>query len=330
MIALTGATGAIGRPLCDRLQSLGYAVIAVGRKSNARWDLREPLSQGAKAVFAQADVIIHCAADIRLAASSNVLFRVNTFAVREIVDFVLTLRHQPLLVHISSAFVQADGERERRNSYENSKWCAEGIVLSSGLRSVIVRPSIVIGSRETGAIGRFSGIYVPIRLVACGILSVVPALRETLVDIIPVDVVVDSIVANMTTTRPAPNIVTVSAGSHAPSLGWLFDKARDTIEQEWKQPLPVIHFVKPDTYVRLFRPLLLPKLSYSQKELVRTLDTFLPYFSDHHLCSSTSAANSDDICLAWERSVRFWANNTTQTIGRQNHIWQSRHNIRRL
>ena len=84
-----------------------------------------------------------------------------------------------------------------RNAYEQSKFEAECLVARARgrLPITVVRPSIVVGERESGWTASFNVLYWPLRAFARGAYAALPARRDAPVDVVPVDYVADAIFA---------------------------------------------------------------------------------------------------------------------------------------
>ncbi|MBO0768328.1 MAG: SDR family oxidoreductase [Solirubrobacterales bacterium] len=96
----------------------------------------------------------------------------------------------------AGAFSEHDLELGQRfhNSYEQSKFEAESLVAeTSDLPYTVLRPSIVVGDRETGWTAAFNVLYWPLRAIARGLLGVVPATFGSPVDVVSVDYVAAAI-----------------------------------------------------------------------------------------------------------------------------------------
>lgn len=80
------------------------------------------------------------------------------------------------------------------NSYEATKALSEDYLRRRMDESpiTIYRPSIVVGSSQNGYTTNFNVLYSPIKLIRGGLLPFVPSLRETTLDIVPVDYVTDA------------------------------------------------------------------------------------------------------------------------------------------
>jgi thioester reductase-like protein len=194
-ILLTGATGALGSILLQRLCGQGYNVICLVRANDsgeARARIRAIVGEPENLKVIRGDVgqprcgisdidreilvgrvrrVLHSAASVNFqdrkeAHLTNVS---GTLHVLELTD-ILDASH---MLHISTAYVVGDapylGEQDLslgqrfRNSYEESKFVAEKMVRAWALkrddrRFTIFRPSILVGC-EDGTTSTFDGFY---------------------------------------------------------------------------------------------------------------------------------------------------------------------------
>ena len=107
--------------------------------------------------------------------------------------------------HVSTAYVAGthagafcecdlDLGQEFRNTYEQSKFEAEQLVRAApGLPFTILRPSIVVGDRRSGWTAAFNVLYWPLRALARGLYTAVPAIPSAPVDVVSIDYVTDAI-----------------------------------------------------------------------------------------------------------------------------------------
>lgn len=329
-IALTGATGAVGAAVRQLLEQLGCRPVIVGRHEDVsvRWDLEEPLSAEAARALRTADLVIHCAADVRLDKRNEVVQRINTEAVGELVSALTAAPLPPRLVHVSTAFVDT-GDEGFHNPYELSKHRAEQIVTGSGLHGAIVRPSLVIGRTSDGSIPRFSGIYTLVRLAIKGMVPAMPVPPDLLIDLVPVDLVAEVIVdAARTSLDPSHRGMPVrvaASGRAAPTVQTMFDIGHDAASRRLGQTFPTPPLVDPEAYHRLFRPLMMPELSGGQRMLIEALEVFLPYFTaDHAFDDTVLRLEPEQVADTWRRSVDHWLDVTKTRPVTNSRAWSPR------
>jgi nucleoside-diphosphate-sugar epimerase len=176
----------------------------------AAGDIREPSlgleAEEAVALATAVELIVHCAAEINLSAASDLHQSVNVEGTRNLICFARTSREPvPGLVHLSTAYVSGersgdvaeealDAGQPFANSYEASKATAEKLVSASGLRAAIARPSIIVGASDTGAIGRFENLYAFLRLIGAGRITLLPAIPDASLDLVPIDHVMGGLI----------------------------------------------------------------------------------------------------------------------------------------
>ena len=329
-IALTGASGAVGGAVRQALAERGCRLEIVGRRDDAtlRWDLRERLPTAVAGELAGVDLVVHCAADVRLGKDDQAARQINAQAVQELVAALTAGPRSPALVHVSTAFVDSGGG-EFHNPYERSKHAAEQAVRGSGLHGRIVRPSLVIGRSSDGTIPRFSGIYTLVRLIAMGMVPAVPAAPGARIDVVPVDavtaVLLDAIGEALGAEHRGMPVSTVASGAAAPTVEYLFTTVAEVLSERLDEPFPAPTFVTPDAYHRLFRPLLMPELSGGQKLLIEALEVFFPYLTADHAFDST-VVDLDPAVVAetWRRSVRHWLERTDSRPVPHSAAWRPR------
>lgn len=303
-VAVTGPTGLVGIGVVESLAAAGDEVVPVGRSGPLGWNLAEEISPQLAAELATCDVVVHCAADIRIGGPADRLDSTNVAAVRHLVKTLGELDRTPRLVHISSAFA-AVRDAGHNNDYERSKWESEEVVRSSGLEWAIVRPSLVIGRCADGVVGRFSGIYVFLRMLRLGLVPAIPGHLDTRVDVVPMDVVTGAVDTAVRSSHSGIEIP-ASSGRSAPELGVLIDTAYEVFAEMTDEEIERPKFVKPQVYHRLFRPLVRPELSPAQLVLLDTIEVFLPYFEHDHTFPCPTAPSADVVLEAWRRSVAHW------------------------
>ena len=152
------------------------------------------------------ELIVHCAAETRFSPESDLHRSVNIDGTANVVCFARSAQGPaPGLIHLSTAYVSGErsgpiAEEELdvgqtfANGYEASKASAEKLMHASRLRVAVARPSIVVGTSETGAIGRFENIYGLLRLIGSGRISILPAAAEASLDLVPIDHVIGGLI----------------------------------------------------------------------------------------------------------------------------------------
>jgi nucleoside-diphosphate-sugar epimerase len=318
-IVLTGASGAVGRSVYRELTEHGHTTVTLGRRADIQWDLHDRLPQEAADAIRSADVVLHAAADIRLSETYENLYRVNVGALADIIGLISKLDRRPRLLYMSSAFADPGLDGSHNNGYERTKAEAESLVTASGLDASILRPSLVMGSRADGSISRFSGIYIFIRMLRLGLIPAIPGFSEVGVDLIPVDVVARETVAELENPSGRP-VVAITSGTAAPSLEELVSTACDIFEAHG-EPLDRPKFVTPDSYHRLFRPLVESRLSPAQRVMLETVEIFLPYFEQDHIFISDMRFSRAEIIDVWKKSIEWWLGETSSTETRGRIVW---------
>jgi long-chain acyl-CoA synthetase len=191
--------------------------------------------------------------------------------------------------HVSTAYVagthrgefaedQLDRGQDFRNTYEQTKWEAERLLHAhfGHLPIQIFRPSVVVGERGSGWTPAFNVIYGPLRAFAKGAtLPVMPALRASPVDVVPVDYVADAIFELSGRADGAGTTYTLAAGERASCVGELLDLSAAAFERRRLRALP------PVLYPRTVHRLLLRRTSGARRRRLERMDVFLPYFALH-------------------------------------------------
>jgi nucleoside-diphosphate-sugar epimerase len=323
-ILMTGASGAVGGAIADTLAERGHTMITVGRGvGDLPWNLRDPLPRPVAREIAQAEVIVHAAADINLAASYADLYRVNVGAVTELVAAAAAAKSPPRLVHVSSAFAKTSGGGKPSNGYEQTKGEAEHIVSGAPLDTVILRPSLVIGRTSDGGIRRFSGVYIFIRMLRLGLIPAIPGFAAVGVDVVPVDTVAEQAAREI--ERPSgAELVSITSGQAAPSIEDLVTTACDVFDARTGERTDRPKFVTPDVYHRLFRHLIMDKISPAQKVMLETVEIFLPYFERDHVFESSLNFSKTNVLATWRKSVERWLDETGNHSARGREVWARR------
>jgi long-chain acyl-CoA synthetase len=152
---------------------------------------------------ANAERVVHCAASISFTLPLAQARAVNVAGTRRVLELAAELPRLERVVHVSTAYVSGrtpevfdeshPGGSGFRNTYERTKMEAEAAVRAAGLPFAIVRPSIVVGKAGSGWTATFNVLYWPLQAFARGLLPVVPADPDGIVDMVPVDYVAEVI-----------------------------------------------------------------------------------------------------------------------------------------
>lgn len=236
--------------------------------------------------------IIHCAASVSFTLPLAQLRDINVEGTRRALHFAeLCRRHGGLdrFCHVSTAYVAGDHKGEFRedqlevgqrfnNPYERSKFEAEVVVREFGdrLPIQIVRPSIIVGERDSGWTVSFNVLYAPLRAFAGGAYVALPGRREAPVDVVPVDYVADALfeLARQPGRGDAgPQTYHLVAGAHASTVGELVELSARYFER--RPP----RLLWPPLYRRALHPLLVAISSSRRRRSLRRSEIFFPYFA---------------------------------------------------
>jgi thioester reductase-like protein len=240
-------------------------------------------------LVANVDEIVHVAASVSFSTPLVEMRSVNVEGTRHVLEFAEACHSTGGLrrmTHVSTAYTagkrrglisehELEAGQSFRNAYEQSKFEAERLVRTHMIRLpvTIVRPSIVVGDRDTGWTSSFNVIYTPLRTLAAGLYPVVPARRRALVDIVSVDYVADAILALTEAPSAAGGTFHLVAGAHAVTAGELARLA----SAQFDRPPP--RFVWPGAYTRPLRRFLAARSTPASRRLLQRTDAYVPYFS---------------------------------------------------
>jgi nucleoside-diphosphate-sugar epimerase len=191
------------------------------------------------------------------------------------------------LTHISTAYVAGehrgsfneddlDVGQSFHNAYERTKFEAEILLARwhGRLPITIVRPSIVVGERDSGWTTSFNVLYWPLRAFSRGAYLALPARREAPVDVVPVDYVTDAILALSQAREAEGTTFHLTAGQHTSSVGELVELASAFFERTAPRLLA------PSIYCNLVHPLLVAtSRDPRRRRLLSRSAVFFPYFA---------------------------------------------------
>lgn len=232
--------------------------------------------------------IVHGAASVSFDLALEHSRAINVEGTRRMLDFAELCALEGGLsrfTYVSTAYVAGThrgrfGEEDLdvgqrfRNAYEQTKFEAELLVRERATRLAvtIVRPSIVVGDRDSGWTSSFNVLYWPLRALSRGAYPVIPARRHAPVDVVSVDYVADAIVALTGTPDAAGQTYHLTASEDAVTIAELLALSVERLG--CKRP-PLIA-------PRLYRHVLAPLISLLQprrRRFLRATETYLPYFA---------------------------------------------------
>jgi len=294
-ILLTGATGVVGSAILPQLD--GHRVVALIRRrvpgdavETVRGDVRLPALGLPDEVYRElcgsVSVVVHCAAttDVgRVAVDHSV---VNVGGTEQVLRFAADAGAG--LIYVSTAFVHGDiSEVAAASTYEASKRAAEERVRASGVPTVVVRPSIVLGDSRTGEIAQGQGLHMVVTGIVLGTVPVVPCRPDSVVDFVPQDylaTVVRTLVDLPTDRWPAE--LWVTQGRAAITTGEMIETANLFADRLGLVREPT-RCVPHDVIERLFLPVFLPALPVRRQRKFRLLYRLARYMNiDRHLPDS--------------------------------------------
>ncbi len=281
-LLLTGASGVVGQALLtkvlhhDVICLVHRTPVAVPGVMSLRGDIASPrfglTREEWRNLAGRIDCVVHSAAITSFFRPDEMTFRTNVGGTENVLD--LAAAAQAPLYHISTAFVhpcshgRTGGEP---NAYERSKREAERIVRESGLPISIVRPSVVVGDSQTGAIAQFQGLHLLVGLFMQGMLPVAPAAPGSYVDLIPQDVVASAIAGLIDREHIAADYW-LTSGSRALTLGDTLALCVKHAHQLVGHAIPYPRMVTSDVFDRLIAPVFLPALpAQMQRTINRAL-----------------------------------------------------------
>ena len=202
MILLTGASGVIGQELSphmpqDRLILARHRARPDSAARQVAMDIRAPdlglSARGYATLAAEVDTVIHCAAITDMSGQVPELSATNIAGVQHVVDFARAAGAKLHFVSTAYCSETYGPATPVASDYVASKRAAEAVVRGSGLDWTIIRPSIIAGHSETGAIANFQGFHLFIATVLKGRLPIIPVARQTACDFVAVDWVAGAI-----------------------------------------------------------------------------------------------------------------------------------------
>ena len=263
------------------------------RVTAVRGDITQPglgLGRTRDQLAERVSEIVHGAASVSFELPIGELRAINVEGTRRILEFGERCQRRGglrRLSYVSTAYVAGEhvglfseddldvGQRFR-NGYERSKFEAERLVSAwhARLPITVLRPSIIVGERDSGWTNSFNVLYWPLRAFARGTYRALPARRDSPVDVVSVDYVADAIFALSQAAEAEGGTCHLTASANATTVGELVELASSYFER------PAPRLIAPGPYRRLLHPLLVrtSRDERYRQALVRS-EIFFPYFA---------------------------------------------------
>jgi thioester reductase-like protein len=234
--------------------------------------------------------IVHCAASVSFELGLEAALAINVEGTLRVLEFAERCHARGGLrrfSYVSTAYVAGEHSgcfseddvnvgRRFRNSYEQSKFEAERLVVRSWgrLPITVLRPSIIVGERDSGWTTSFNVLYWPLRAFARGAYAALPARGDAPVDVVPVDYVADATFALSQAPEAEGATFHLTAGAHASSVGELVELASAYFGRQAPR------LIKPSLYRQVVHPLLVrgARDERYRRALTRS-EAFFPYFA---------------------------------------------------
>ncbi|MGH2913895.1 MAG: SDR family oxidoreductase [Solirubrobacteraceae bacterium] len=192
--------------------------------------------------------IVHSAASVSFTLGLDQARAINVAGTQRMLELAALAADRGGLdcyAQVSTAFVSgthrgafcecdADVGQTFHNSYERSKFEAEQLVREAGLPHTILRPSIVVGDRNTGWTAAFNVLYWPLRALSRGLFTAVPAIPSAPVDVVSIDYVADAIYELVHAGPGVGATHHLTAGPHCSSIAELAGLA----SRYFRRPVP--------------------------------------------------------------------------------------------
>ena len=234
--------------------------------------------------------IVHGAASVSFELELQAARTINVDGTRRMLEFAERCNARGGLrrfSYISTAYVAGEHDgcfseddldvgQRFRNTYEQSKLEAECLVARSRgqLPITVLRPSIIVGERDSGWTASFNVLYWPLRAFARGSYAALPARGDAPVDVVPVDYVADATFALDQAPEAEGATFHLTAGSNATSVSEVIELATQFFGRQAPR------LIEPSVYRGVMHPLLLRAATdeRSRRALTRS-EVFFPYFA---------------------------------------------------
>ncbi|EMN82514.1 SDR family oxidoreductase [Leptospira interrogans] len=245
-------------------------------------------------ILKNVDYVIHMAADVRWNAPLEESKKGNIDLTKSLISLVKKYNSNlKKFIYLSTAFVRAPkGNWEKtkysngeyfNNNYEFSKYEGENAIAISDLNYVIIRPSLILGDSKDGKILLYNGIYNVFRMICKGIMPFMVSENEAKIDIVPIDLVVQSIIDNLNDTVLEKKIIELVSAINSPKMSELFAIGKYELNEyrikHNKEPIKLPKLITLDSYLRLYKNFILEEGSHHQKNFLNLIEAYIPYFN---------------------------------------------------
>ena len=289
-ILLTGASGVVGSALVPELLNQGFKVITLVHNTlvthphviNVKGNVSEPwfgldLAQ-LESTSGPIECVIHSAALTHFGKSEEDMHKANVVGTMNAVAVANSLNAR--LIYVSTAYthdLKLPEYLKEYSTYCQSKRNAEAHVKAYANDWTIMRPSIVVGDSQTGAISQFQGLHSIVGAILQGYAPVIPAKSDALVDLIPQDVLARAIcaIAGRNGMHREYWITQGSAAEKVANIHVMLERFSRSFG--YTRAMPKI--VDPEVIDRLFIPVFMPSLPKGARKRLKALVDHACYFN---------------------------------------------------
>jgi uncharacterized protein YbjT (DUF2867 family) len=136
-VAVTGATGFVGRHVVERLEAAGHEVVPLSRRTG--FDLAAADQAALREALAHCDAVIHCAG-INREIGSQTYDAVHVRGTQALVEAARATGVSHISV-LSFLRARPDGP----TAYHRTKWAAEAIIRESGIPYTVLKAGVIHG-----------------------------------------------------------------------------------------------------------------------------------------------------------------------------------------
>ncbi len=238
--------------------------------------------------------VIHCAAAARFDLDLEEARRTNVAGPKNILEFAGRCPGLRRVDYIGTAYVagkrtglvledELNTGQEHRNTYEQSKFEAEGLVRGwmGRLPISILRPSIVVCDSRTGYASNHNGFFRALRMYLKGGLAALPGFPTSQLDLVPVDFVADAAFALARNPKSIGSCYHLTAG---PARSTTLGEVRDLAARY--SGLRPFDLVPPDQFTTLAAELAM-RLPPEGLKALNEMQLYMPYLLCEHQFDTT-------------------------------------------